>query len=262
VQHDVVICEKCFLHGLLFGLFVYTVQGPCSSATPSQSEHASRADGGGVEVGEADGPFLGGVKRDLVVIVFVMHMDGRHQMWVLHGVYDRGWLDLNGSGPVRARHKSVRRRCPSVLPSLRRWLAPSFTHPSIDFLAILLHARIACPDCYCLVKSASQPRRLAARALSNINKAAPSASSPPIHTRRAVAYLCLHLRSPPRLLPRPTSLISINTRLLRSPFPQLPRLYRLSNNCLAVVAHLTAASPVTSVASVLHTPSSNKSGAC
>jgi hypothetical protein len=207
VQHDVVICEKCFLHGLLFGLFVYTVQGPCSSATPSQSEHASRADGGGVEVGEADGPFLGGVKRDLVVIVFVMHMDGRHQMWVLHGVYDRGWLDLNGSGPVRARHKSVRRRCPSVLPSLRRWLAPSFTHPSIDFLAILLHARIACPDCCCLVKSVSQPRRLAARALSNINKAAPSASSPPIHTRRAVAYLCLHLRSPPRLFPRPTSLI-------------------------------------------------------
>jgi hypothetical protein len=32
VQHDVVMSEKCFLHGLLFGLFVYTVQGPRSSA--------------------------------------------------------------------------------------------------------------------------------------------------------------------------------------------------------------------------------------
>jgi hypothetical protein len=50
------------------------------------------------------------------------------------------------------------------------------------------------------VKPISQPRHLIARALANINKAAPSASIPAHpHTRHAVAYLCSHLRSPPRL---------------------------------------------------------------
>lgn len=139
---------------------------------------------------EADGPDLGGVKRDLVVIVFVMQMDGRHQMWVLHGVYDEVGLEQRlaaGARACQAQRKSVRLRCPSVLPSPP--LAPSFTHLPIYRLSRHSSAR---PNrlfrLFCLVKPILQPRHLTARALANINKAAPSASSPPIHTRRAVAY--------------------------------------------------------------------------
>jgi hypothetical protein len=169
---------------------------------------------------------------------------------------------LNGSGAVHARHKSVRRRCPSVLPSLRRWLAPSFTHPSIDPLAILLHARTACPDCYCLVKSASHPRRLAARALANNQQS------------RSISLIPAHPHAPRRRIPLFTSSITAATFST----PNVANLPSILDSCArrslsfhasivyptipAVVAHLTAASPVASVASVLLTPSSVKSGAC
>jgi hypothetical protein len=166
--------------------------------------------------------------------------------------------------PVHARHSEsqcvvdAHLCCP-----LRRWRLPSLTYPFIDFVTILLHARIACPDCFCPVKPISRPRHLIARALANINKAAPSASIPAHrHTRAAPSHTSVYLFDRRHdSSARPTSLISINTRTptlaVLSASTLVSSIQQLSSH-----THLTAASPVASVASVLHTPESNKSGAC
>ena len=138
-------------------------------------------------------------------------------------------LDLNGRRlgqgrcPVHAQgsqcacRRETHRCCPPPL-------APSLTYPSIDFLAHSSAARIACPSCFVsshpsLNLDVWQPD-LSRISTNSLNQPLPHS----IRTRRAVAYLCLHLRSPPPSQYAQRRQFTINTRLLRSPFPQLPRL--------------------------------------
>lgn len=140
-------------------------------------------------------------------------------------------------------------------------LAPSLTYPSIDFLAHSSAARIACPSCFVsshpsLNLDVWQPdlSRISTNSLNqplphSIARAAPSHTSVYIFDHRR------HLNTP-NVANLPSILDSCARRSLSF------HAYRLSNNSLAVVLQLTAASLVASVASVLHTPSSCKSGAC
>jgi len=93
---------------------------------------------------------------------------------------------------------ACRDQCPSLLPSAA---AGAFLYSPIYRLSRHSSAaRIAA----CLIVLSRQARLSTSTSgcpidrPSNINKAAQSASSPLIHTRRAVAYLCLHFRSSPR----------------------------------------------------------------
>lgn len=70
---------------IVIRLFVYTVQGPLSSAEPSTPRHQTAVDSTCVK--QTDQIWMVS-KRDLVVIVIVMHMGRRQQVWVWHDVYD------------------------------------------------------------------------------------------------------------------------------------------------------------------------------
>jgi hypothetical protein len=91
-------------------------------------------------------------------------------------------------------------RCSSVAVALRRcWRLPSVTRTHTH-LSIFSHSSPAWTAWICFVSSLQlglSNSTSCSPSCAQHNKAAQSASSPPIHTRRAVAYLCLHFRSPP-----------------------------------------------------------------
>lgn len=111
------------------------------------------------------------------------------------GAWSRQLLRACKAGSVRLS------RCSSVAVALRRcWRLPSVTRTRTH-LSIFSHSSPAWTAWICFVSSAqlglSNSTSCSPSCVQH-NKAAQSASSPPIHTRRAVAYLCLHFR-----LPRP-----------------------------------------------------------
>jgi hypothetical protein len=139
-----------------------------------------------------------------------------------------------GSCSVHARQgQCACRRDPSLLPSAA---AGAFPHLPIYRLSRPFFCRPnRLPELFCFVKSVSQPRRLVVRSVSNINKPAQSASSPPnSHApRRRIPLFTSSITA--SISAHPTSPISINTRLLRPPFSQLPRLPSIqqSSSCCA-----------------------------
>lgn len=170
--------------------------------------------------------WMGGIRCGFCMVFMI-------EVWTLNG------LRLGQSPCMQGSQCACRDQCPLLLPSAA---AGAFLYSPIYRLSRHSSAaRIAACLIVLLVKSVSQTRRLAAR---------------PITTRhqqiRSTSLIPAHLHAPRCRIPlftfsiiaatsaHPTSLISINTRFLRSPFCQLPRFYRLSNNPLVV--HLTAVS--------------------
>jgi len=140
--------------------------------------------------------------------------------------------------------RSVRlsRSMPIAVALRRRWRLPLLTHLS-TFSPFFCRPNRRLPDC-----SVSSSPSL------NLDIWLPDRSTLQHQQSRSISLIPAHSHAPRCRIPlftfsiiaatsaHPTSLISINTRFLRSPFCQLPRFYRLSNNPLAVVVHLTAAS--------------------